>query len=501
MGIKSLLARPIAAWIAGSEYKKHQKAVKLQLRILLNNVKQASDTAFGRDFNFNSIASYDDFRKLVPVKDYEGWKPYFERIVAGEKDVCWKGKPLYFAKTSGTTSGAKYIPISKESINHHIVAARNALLMYIAETGKADFFDKKMIFLQGSPEMESTNGIATGRLSGIVYHHVPAWLTANRKPTYQTNCIEDWETKVDAIVEETLHEKMSLISGIPPWCIMYFERLIQQSGKQTIKEIFPDFELFVYGGVNYAPYKDKIETLIGFSIPTIETYPASEGFFAYQDSQHEEGLLLNIDAGIFYEFIESKDFFSDNPLRISLADVCTEIDYVLVVSTNAGLWAYNTGDTVRFVSSQPYKIVVTGRIKHFISAFGEHVIQEEVEYAISRASKETGIKVVEFTVAPKVAASESEKSCHEWFIEFESKYADLLHEFRNLMDEYLQQKNVYYKDLRAGNILDFPKISVVKPGGFRDYQSKIGKLGGQNKVQHLSNDRNIAEMLKSSLVE
>jgi hypothetical protein len=374
------------------------------------------------------------------------------------------------------------------------------LLMYIAETGKADFFDKKMIFLQGSPQMEQTAGIATGRLSGIVYHHVPAWLTANRKPTYQTNCIEDWETKVDAIVEETLHEKMSLISGIPPWCIMYFERLIQQSGKSTIREIFPDFELFVYGGVNYAPYKDKIESLIGYPIPAIETYPASEGFFAYQDSQLNEGLLLNVDAGIFYEFVESKDFFNENPQRISLADVRTGVDYVLIVSTNAGLWAYNTGDTVRFVSLHPYRIIVTGRIKHFISAFGEHVIQEEVEYAISMASAETGIRVAEFTVAPKIGSSENEKSCHEWFIEFESNGEDSIVQFRDILDENLQQKNVYYKDLRKGNILSAPCISVVKPGGFRSYQGKAGKLGGQNKVQHLSNDRKIADLLKDFIL-
>lgn len=496
MGLKSFIIRPIARLIASREYAKHQQAVKIQHKTLKEILSKAANTNFGKDHQFHDIESYDQFRELVPVRDYEMLKPYFDSIVEGKSDVCWPGLPLYFAKTSGTTSGAKYIPISKESIGHHIVAARNALLMYVAETGKADFFDKKMIFLQGSPELSSTSGIATGRLSGIVYHHVPAWLTANRKPTYQTNCIEDWETKVDAILEETLHEKMSLISGIPPWCIMYFERLLQQSGKKTVKEVFPHFELFVYGGVNYAPYKEKIERLIGFAIPAIETYPASEGFFAYQDSQKERGLLLNIDAGIFYEFIESKDFFSENARRVSLEDVQTGIDYVLVVSTNAGLWAYNTGDTVKFVSLQPYRIVVTGRIKYFISAFGEHVIQEEVEYCISEASKLCKVEVEEFTVAPKVSNTGNENSCHEWLVEFKEIDNQQSELFISKIDELLQQKNIYYKDLREGNILSLPQLTIIQSGGFKKYQANKGKLGGQNKVQHLSNDRTLADELK-----
>jgi phenylacetate-coenzyme A ligase PaaK-like adenylate-forming protein len=496
MGLKSTIIKPIAKFLARKEYAKHNKAVEIQLKTLIKLIDTAKNTTFGNDFNFECIVNYDDFKAKVPVKDYEALKSYFNEIIDGKPNICWPSKPLYFAKTSGTTSGAKYIPISKESINHHIVAARNALLMYIAETGKASFFDKKMIFLQGSPVLTNTNEVATGRLSGIVYHHVPAWLTANRMPTYQTNCIEDWETKVDAIVEETLHESMSLISGIPPWCIMYFERLLQQSGKKTIQEIFPHFELFVYGGVNYAPYKEKIERLIGFSIPTIETFPASEGFFAYQDSQKNSGLLLNIDAGIFYEFVKSADFSNKNAQRICLADVELNVDYVLIVSTNAGLWAYNTGDTVRFVSLQPYRIVVSGRIKHFISAFGEHVIQEEVEQAISLAAKITGLEVVEFTVAPSIAKTENEVSCHEWLVEFKENYSSQKTEFFiQTIDKHLQKLNIYYKDLRLGNVLSMPKLTIVPSGSFMKYQVLKGKLGGQNKVQHLSNDRILADEL------
>lgn len=496
MGIKSVILKPIAKWITKSEYAKHKKATKIQQNTLSKLLYDARNTEFGKDFNFAEINDYETFKAKIPVKDYEGLKSYFDKIIEGKANICWKDKPLYFAKTSGTTSGAKFIPISKESINHHIVAARNALLMYIAETGKASFFDKKMIFLQGSPVLSSTNDVDKGRLSGIVYHHVPKWLTANRMPTYQTNCIEDWETKVDAIVEETLHEKMSLISGIPPWCIMYFERLLRQSDKKTIQEIFPHFELFVYGGVNYAPYKEKIERLIGFSIPSIETFPASEGFFAYQDSQKSKGLLLNIDAGIFYEFVKSSDFFNEKIQRICLADVELNVDYVLIVSTNAGLWAYNTGDTVRFVSVEPYRLIVTGRIKHFISAFGEHVIQEEVEQAISKASKSTGIEVVEFTVAPSIAKTENEVSCHEWLVEFKENYnTENIEIFAQQIDDNLQQLNIYYKDLRAGNVLAKPKLTIIQHDGFKNHQLKTGKFGGQNKVQHLANDRNLADAI------
>lgn len=493
MGFKATIARWAAGIIAPRIYREHKNAPELQDRIMRRLVKQATPTQFGREHDFRGIKNYNDFKVAIPIRDYEGLKHYIEMISKGKEDVIWPGKPLYFCKSSGTTSGTKYIPLTKPSINAQIAAARNALLMYVYETGRADFFDWKMIFLQGSPVLDKHGMIPSGRLSGIVYHHVPAYLTRNRMPSYETNCIEDWEQKVDAIAKETIKEKMSLISGIPPWVVMYFERLKELSGKQYIADLFPDFSLFVYGGVNYEPYRSKIEQLIGKKIATIETYPASEGFIAYQDSQKEEGLLLNVNGGIFYEFVKPDDLMSGKPNRISLKDVEIGVNYAVILNTNAGLWAYNIGDTVRFVSKAPYRIIVTGRVSHYISAFGEHVIGEEVEYALLRAANEMQLTISEFTVAPQVAV-DGELPYHEWLIEFDVPNADI-QTLAKKVDVYMQQKNVYYKDLRDGNILQELKIRSLPSGSFIQYMKSMGKLGGQNKVPRLSNDRKIADVL------
>lgn len=475
-------------------YTAAKNAVANQEKIMMELVQTAAQTQFGKDHNFSNVRNYEDFKTAVPVRDYEALRYYIDKMVDGESDVLWPGKPLYLAKTSGTTSGVKYIPLTKASIPNHINSARNALLMYVHETRNTDFISGKMIFLQGSPVLGEKNGIKTGRLSGIVYHFVPGYLLRNRMPSYTINCIEDWETKVEAIAHETLPEKMSLISGIPPWVLMYFEKLTAISGKKTVKEIFPDFSLFVYGGVNYEPYRSKIEAIVGKKIPSIETYPASEGFIAYQDSQNAEGLLLNVDSGIFFEFIPAGEIFNDNPTRVMLKDVQLGVNYALILNNNAGLWGYNIGDTVKFVSLDPYRIVVTGRIKHFISAFGEHVIGEEVEFALLKAAAEENIEIVEFTVAPQVNPATG-LPFHEWFIEFGTIPADVP-SFALKVDAYLQQKNIYYKDLITGKILRSLEITLVKEGGFRNFMKAKGKLGGQNKVARLSNDRLIADELK-----
>ncbi|HTE08198.1 MAG TPA: GH3 auxin-responsive promoter family protein, partial [Flavitalea sp.] len=426
-----------------------------------------------------------------PVRDYEQFRPYIDKIKAGKHNVLWKGRPIYLAKTSGTTSGVKYIPISKDSIGNHILTARNALLSFIAETGDSKFTGGKMIFLSGSPELERIGDIPTGRLSGIVNHHVPSYLRKNQLPTYETNCIEDWETKLDAIVKETLDQDMSLISGIPPWMQMYFDRLTSITGKR-IKEIFPNLAVLVHGGVNFEPYKAKLLETIGTSVPTIETFPASEGFMAFQDSQETEGLLLNTDSGIFFEFIRASEIFEENPQRMMLKDVVLGENYALIINNNAGLWGYNIGDTIRFVSVDPYRIVVTGRIKHFISAFGEHVIGEEVEYSLMKAAEEENVRITEFTVAPVIG---NERSYHEWFVEFQNRPSDMA-DFAKKVDGNLRKKNIYYDDLISGNILAPLNIRSVRKNGFIDYMKSIGKLGGQNKVPRLSNDRNVAEALE-----
>nr|WP_199156946.1 GH3 auxin-responsive promoter family protein [Pedobacter sp. ASV2] len=495
MGLKAALSKPFAAFAVRQINKWKFNAVEAQNKILQKLVQSAANTAFGKDHCFASIKTYADFKKYVPIRDYEDLKPYVDRVVAGEENVLWKGKPLYFAKTSGTTSGVKYIPLSKESMPEHIKAARNAILTYINETGKTDFVNGKMIFLQGSPVLTEKYGINIGRLSGIVAHHVPAYLQKNRLPSYQTNCIEDWEDKVDAIVDETLNENMTLISGIPPWVQMYFDKLSEKTNGKKIAEIFKNFSLFIYGGVNFEPYRAKIEQSIGKKIDSIETYPASEGFIAYQDSQKDKGLLLLADAGIFYEFIPADEYYNDNPTRLSLGEVELDTNYALVMNTNAGLWGYSIGDTVKFVSKNPYKIVVSGRIKHFISAFGEHVIGEEVEHALLSVANEENVEITEFTVAPQINPKDSNLPYHEWFVEFSTLPKDLV-AFSKKVDEALQKKNIYYFDLIEGSILQPLIIRTLQKDAFVNYMRSEGKLGGQNKVPRLSNDRKLADALE-----
>nr|WP_294900436.1 GH3 auxin-responsive promoter family protein [uncultured Pedobacter sp.] len=500
MALKGLISKPFAAFAVRQMNKWKYHPVEAQEKILKKLIKTAENTVFGKDHQFSSIQSYQDFKQLVLVSDYEDLKPYIERVVKGEKDVLWPGQPVYFAKTSGTTSGVKYIPISKESMPEHIKAARNALLSYIHETGKTDFVNGKMIFLQGSPKMDKKAGISFGRLSGIVANHVPAYLQKNRLPSYETNCIEDWEQKVDAIVEETMKADMRLISGIPPWCQMYFDRLIAKSGKQKIKDIFPNFKLFVYGGVNYEPYRARLEETLGFKVDSIETYPASEGFIAFQDSQQDKSLLLMADAGIFYEFILTEEFFDEKPTRLSLGEVELNKNYAIILSTTAGLWAYSLGDTVKFVSKNPYKLLVTGRIKHYISAFGEHVIGEEVEQALLEIAKEENIEITEFTVAPQVNPEKGQMPYHEWFVEFVNQPNNLT-AFALKVDEALQQKNIYYKDLITGKVLQPLIIRSLKASSFINLMRAEGKLGGQNKVPRLANDRTLADKLEQYVIK
>ena len=506
MSLKSFLAKQFAKSIYKKTKSWADNPVQTQQNVFKEIIRQAKNTQFGIDHHFDSIKTFQDFSKKVPIRDYEALKPYIDRVVQGEENVLWKGKPLYFAKTSGTTSGAKYIPLTKESMPFHIEAARNAILHYIHETGKADFVNGKMIFLQGSPVLDEKNGIQLGRLSGIVAHFVPKYLQKNRMPTFETNCIEDWETKVDAIVEETFHEDMTVISGIPSWVQMYFEKL-QQKAAKPVGELFKNFNLFIYGGVNFEPYRAKFENLIGRKVDSIELFPASEGFFAYQTRnfgiKNEEGMLLLLNSGIFYEFIKSEEFFTttetSGPRRYTIGEVELNVNYVLIISTNAGLWGYNIGDTVQFTSLKPYRVIVSGRIKHFISAFGEHVIGKEVEQALKQAMENTSIQINEFTVAPQITPTDG-LPYHEWFIEFapdgsgEPENDDA---FAEAIDNAMRSQNTYYDDLIVGKVLRKLVVTKVAKNGFQDYMKSIGKLGGQNKIPRLSNDRTIADFLSN----
>lgn len=494
MGFRSLLSRPFAAYVVSKHRKACLNPGKTQKDVFDNLILNGKKTQFGKEHNFDKITSPADFASSVPTRDYEGIAPYIEKVLKGERDILWPGKPTYLAKTSGTTSGVKYIPITKDSLPNHINGARDALMHHVYHTGKARFLDGKMIFLSGSPELTEKNGIKIGRLSGIVNHHVPAILRINQLPTWETNCIEDWETKVEKIVDETIHQPMSLVSGIPPWVQMYFDRLQARTGK-TIAEIFPKLDLFVYGGVNFEPYKRKLFSSLGKRIPTLELFPASEGFIAFQDKPDKEGMLLQLDSGIFFEFIPFDELGKPNPSRLTIDQVELGKVYSLIVSNNAGLWAYTLGDLVRFTSLAPPRVVVAGRTSHYISAFGEHVIAEEVERAMKSAlEKFSEVSIGEFTVAPLVSPEDDSQPRHQWFIEFAALPANLP-AFNRYLDEQMQKQNIYYKDLLEGNILEMLEIISLPKGSFSNMMKEGGKLGGQNKVPRLANNRNLAEKL------
>jgi hypothetical protein len=494
MKFKSFLAKPYAAIVHNKIRKEMVHAVASQQAMLQQLLKTGSKTSFGSEHKLQQVRSYDEYRQAVPIRDYEGFRSYIDQIKAGQQNVLWRGKPIYFAKTSGTTSGVKYIPITRDSISNHIDTAKNALLCYMAESGNTSFADGNMIFLSGSPTLERVGGIPTGRLSGIVNHYIPGYLRTNQLPSYETNCIEDWETKLDRIVSETQNRNMTLISGIPPWMQMYFDWLQQRNGSKKIKTLFPNLQVLVHGGVNFEPYKAKLFESLGGPMDTVETFPASEGFFAYQDTLDQEGLLLNTNSGIFFEFIPAGEIFDAKPTRLSLAEVQVGVNYALIINSNAGLWGYNIGDTVRFVSTNPYRLVVSGRIKHFISAFGEHVIGEEVEQAMLYAATRHQAHITEFTVAPRIQ-TDGELPYHEWFVEFE-RAPENMEAFALSVDEGLRQKNIYYDDLIRGGILQPLKIRPLKAQAFISYMKSVGRLGGQNKVPRLSNDRAIAEALQ-----
>ena len=496
MGFKSTVLRPWANQVSRQIGKWSSNALKEQEEVLTQLIEKGKQTQFGQDHDFSNIYTYDDYKKHVPVRDYEGLKPYIDRIVAGESAILWPGRPRYFAKTSGTTSGVKYIPITSDSLPNHFGSARNALFHFFGQTGRGKWLDGKLIFLSGSPALDDINGVPTGRLSGISNHLVPDWVKRSQMPTYQTNCIDSWEEKLDKIVEETLDKKMTLISGIPPWVQMYYERLIEVSKKSTIKEIFPDFSMFVYGGVNYEPYRAKLEELVGGKVDSVEIYPASEGFLAFQDIPGERGMFLNVASGLFYEFIPVQELGDENPTRIRLHDVQCGVNYLLILNSNAGLWGYNIGDTVEFVSVNPYRIIVTGRVKHYISAFGEHVIGKEVDEAMQITCREFGIRVVEFTVAPQVNPLEGGLPYHEWWVEFDEIPEDL-NRFSQFLDQEMMKQNIYYDDLIKGVVLRPLIIRPLKRDSFRAYMKTLGKLGGQNKVPRLSNDRKIVSELEN----
>ena len=496
MTIKQWGARWLARRYARRHRREQESAVYYQSLTLHALLAEAEYTAFGKAHGFHDIMTYDDYRRTVPIRDYEGLKPYIERIIAGEADVLWPGRPLYFAKTSGTTSGVKYIPLTKASLPSHLNTARNVLLAYLQRHPDSRLVEGKMIFLSGTPELEPVGGILTGRLSGIVHHHIPAYLRRNRLPSFEVNMIEDWEQKIEAVVKETLNAPMTLISGIPPWLQNYFEVLLERTGKSTVKEVFPSLEVVIHGGVNFEPYRAVLTEMVGPGVEWIETYPASEGFIAYQDTADpDEGLFLNVNAGMFFEFVPVERLHDPRPPRYALDNVEKDVNYAVIISSNAGLWSYLLGDTVRFTSLNPFRIKVTGRTHHFISAFGEHVIAEEVEQAMTEAARTFGLRLREFHVAPYVPTAAGEKPRYEWFLELEKGGLPDVAQVARYLHEALAQQNIYYADLVRGEILDVPRIYPLPEGTFTQYLKQAGKLGGQNKPPRLANHREVADAL------
>ena len=475
--------------------KTQNEADTIQKKILEKFIKKSKTTEFGIDHNFKKIRNYKDYIRNVSIRDYEDIKIYIEKIKKGKINILWPGKPKYFAKTSGTTSGAKFIPITKESLKNQINSATYLLISYLIDKKSLKSINGRVMFISGSPNLIEENGIKIGRLSGIVNYHQPKYLKHMILPSKEVNKIEDWEKKIEKIADETIGKDLRILGGIPPWVQMYFDILTKKTGKK-IKEIFPNLTLLCHGGVNFEPYKENLFNSIGKRIDTLETFPASEGFFAYQNLVKDEDLLLQINSGIFYEFIDTKELENKYPKRITVGEVRLDTNYALIITTNAGLWSYMIGDTVKFTSLNPLKIKVTGRTKQFISAFGEHVIVEEVDLSLKKAcEKFKEVKIVEYTVGPKIINKKG-KSHHIWLIEFKSK-PNNLSLFENEIDKNLQELNSYYKDLIQDNILSTLKIKVLKRESFINFMKSIGKLGGQNKVPRLSNnDKLINKILK-----
>jgi len=474
-----------------------KKSVDNQEKIFTKLVTTLAETKYGKKIGANKKMSLFDFQKKSPINSYEDLSPYIKLISMGEKNVLWPGRPAYFAKTSGTTSGVKFIPLTTEMLKNQINSSKEALLLYAFYQKKFEAINGKMMFVQGSPILKKYGKIKTGRLSGIVANHIPFFLQSNRLPSFKTNSIENWEKKTENIINETIGCDLRLIGGIPPWVIMYFQSILKKTHKENINVVFPNLSLYVHGGVNFKPYKNTLRSLLP-NVDFLELYPASEGFFAYQDDIKDDALLLLTNHGVFYEFIESNEFLKGEGQRITLKDVVLGKNYVLIISTCSGLWSYNIGDTVMFVNLNPYKIVITGRIKHYISAFGEHVISKEVETALDLCLTKFGGEVFSFTVCPNISPKNGLPH-HDWFIEFIKKPTNFS-SFCEYLDTSLRKQNIYYNDLVKNNIIKPLVVNCVKVGSFNNYMKSIDKLGGQNKCPSISNDRKIGNFLSNYLI-
>jgi hypothetical protein len=456
-------------------------------------------TEFGRNHNFSKIQSLADYKKIVPVQRYEDLKPFIDRMMQGEENVLWNTPVTWFAKSSGTTSEkSKFIPVSEESLkDNHYKASKDVLALYYTSHPESDLLTGKGLVIGGSHQISQLNEeVQYGDLSAVVLQNSPFWSNWIRTPDLSIALMDEWEIKIEKLAQSTITENVTSMAGVPTWLIVLLKRILELTGKETIKEVWPSLELYMHGGVSFIPYKQQFEKLIGAPINYMEMYNASEGFFAAQDDLSAEGMLLMCDHGIFYEFMPSSEWEKEVPETIQLDEVEVGKNYAPVITTNGGLWRYILGDTIQFTSLNPFRIKVSGRIKHFINAFGEEVIVDNTDKAIAIACQRTGASVSDYTAAP-VYFSDEGNGAHEWLIEFDRE-PQSLELFVAEMDKALKSINSDYEAKRHKDIaLRIPEVTVVPKGSFAAWLSSKGKLGGQHKVPRLSNDRTVLEEIKA----
>jgi hypothetical protein len=466
-----------------------------QRNVLQHLITQAQYTEFGRKYSFSKLFTVKDFKKRVPIHEYDDIKPYINRMMKGEENILWNTPINWFAKSSGTTSDkSKFIPISDESLKDiHFKASKDVLTNYYKNFPDSDLLTGKSLVVGGSHQVSTLyEDIQYGDLSAVLMQNTPFWGHWIRTPELSIALLDEWESKIEKLAQSTIHENVTSLAGVPTWTIILIKRILEISGKKTLKEVWPNLELYIHGGVSFTPYREQLDHLIGTPINYLETYNASEGFFAAQNMPDDEGMLLFMDHGIFYEFLPAEEYKKTNPKTIGLKHVELGKNYALVISTNGGLWRYLIGDTIQFTSLRPFKIKVTGRLKHYMNAFGEEVIVDNADNAIAEASAKTGAIVNDYTAAP-VFFSENENGAHEWLIEFENAPDDL-HAFTFELDEALKAINSDYEAKRYKNIaLRLPIVHSLKKGSFNKWLKTKGKLGGQHKVPRLSNERKMIE--------
>ncbi len=494
------LTHTLMPWIFKRRYQEIERLKKHPLeaqdKLLRKLLKTASHTAYGKRYDFSSITSLQSFQDRLPVNTYEDIEADIERVRKGEQNIFWPSPIKWFAKSSGTTQAkSKFIPVSAESMtNCHYRAGKDMLSIFYANHPDSKLFRGKTLCLSGSCETYGRHKSHYGDLSAVLIENLPLWAVRSTTPSSKISRMSDWEAKLDAIAEEAIEQEVSCLAGVPSWMLALLNRILEKTQKDEIAQVWPKLELFLHGGVNFTPYAEPYKKIMGTPIEYCEIYNASEGFFAVQDQSDRKDLLLMLDCGIFYEFIPAEEFDKENPKTVGLEEVELQKNYALVISTNAGLWRYQIGDTVKFTESKPYRIRITGRTKHYINAFGEELIIENAEAALQCAAKKTRAQIKEYTAGP-IFMKEGESGAHEWIIEFYKPPADRA-AFAKYLDDALKCSNSDYEAKRYRNItLSPPVIHQAKQGLFYDWMKKRGKLGGQNKVPRLSNDRAYLEPL------